>query len=160
MLYHIHGYRSTCSSGKALEAKKLGAECIEYTNEDIESGEVFNKIAKIKEEDIVIGSSLGGYLALCSKAKKKILLNPLMDASLLLLLGPYQKFVELSKKGENQPKFTDEIYTFLGKKDSVLAHDFKRFKQISKELYILDDDHNFRNRRQLLFKIISEIVAE
>ncbi len=159
-VYYIHGYKSSCKSGKAKLAQELGAECIEYGEEELVSGEIFDKLESIEEEDIVIGSSLGGYLALYSKARTKILLNPLMDPKQLLLLGPYNGFVNGAKAVDDILNDKIKIYSFLGKHDEVLAHDFKKFKEISREVYVLDDDHNFHNRRKLLFTILKELILE
>ncbi len=164
MLYYIHGYKSSCKSGKAVLAKELlKAECIEYSEADIVDGDaLFEKLENIEENDVVIGSSMGGYLALYSKARTKILLNPLMEPKLLLQLGPYNKFIKRALPVDQllNKKPSPTLYTFLAKNDEVLAHNFKMFKEISKELYILDDNHNFTHRRKLLFTILKEITDE
>ena len=160
MIYYIHGYKSNCQGEKVSIAKNiLNIECIEYTTKEIENNTVWDKLDKIQKEDSVIGSSMGGYLALVSKAKQKFLLNPLMDAKLLLLLGPYENFVNTSKNPEYQPKIKDmDIYTFLGKYDSVLAHDINMFYKISKELHIFNDGHNFKLEKYRVINIIRDIL--
>ena len=137
MMYYIHGYESNCETAKAGLAKSIGARCIHYTNDDLETGHVIDLISGIKSRDIVIGSSLGGLLAMYSKATTKILLNPLMNPDKMLELGNYSAFVDRAKKlnvNFSDPKF--KIYTFLGKNDRVLKHDIPMFYKLSKELFV------------------------
>jgi len=156
MLYYIHGYESNCETVKAMLAKSLGAKCIHYENDDIESGRIFKLISKIKNDDVVIGSSLGGFLALYSTASTKILLNPLINPEKMNELGDYSVFVDTAKKKNmNYSRYT--IYTFLGKNDKILKHDIPFFYNISKELFVLDDDHRFSKKRDFVFYMIEKI---
>ena len=157
MLYYIHGYQSNCETAKALLAKSLGAECIHYENKHIETGEVLDMISKIGKDDDVIGSSLGGLLAMYTPAKRKFLLNPLMNPDKMVKINrKYNAFVERAKKKKMQ--YT-EIYTFLGKNDKVLKHNIGMFYKISRELLILDDDHRFSKKRDFVFYYIERVLS-
>ena len=87
MIYYIHGYQSSPSSEKGkLFKEKLGAIPIKYRDckpEDLVIKECIGRIKSIISKDkkvILIGSSLGGYLAakvaFDIKIDKLILLNP------------------------------------------------------------------------------------
>ncbi len=88
MLYYIHGYQSDPNSTKGtLFKEKLNATAIQYRDcepEDLIIADCLKRISDvIKDEEnvVLIGSSLGGFLAAStainhSNIKKLILLNP------------------------------------------------------------------------------------
>jgi len=88
MLYYIHGYQSDPNSTKGtLFREKLNATAIQYRDckpEDLIIVDCLKRISDvIKDEEnvVLIGSSLGGFLAAStainhSQIKKLILLNP------------------------------------------------------------------------------------
>ena len=88
MLYYIHGYQSTPDGDKGtLFREKLNVKAIKYRDcnpEDLIIADCLKRISEVikKDENVVlIGSSLGGFLAastalMHSNVKKLILLNP------------------------------------------------------------------------------------
>ena len=158
-LYYIHGYESNCETAKSKLAISLGANCIHYTNRDLENGNIFELIKDIKDDDSVIGSSLGGFLSLYVPARRKFLLNPLIDPRKMLELGNYSVFVNTVLKRKIDYEHS-EIYSFIGKNDKVLNHDINFFYKISKELFVLDDDHRFTEKRDFVFYLIERILSD
>lgn len=157
-MYYIHGFRSNCNTTKSKLAAEIGATCIHYTDDHLKNGNVFDMLKSVRKEDIVIGSSLGGYLALSTHASIKFLLNPLLDASRLNRYGDFSRFVSLAK--EHPLDYNATIYTFIGKRDEVLDHDLEFFNRISKAVFVLDDDHRFSANKEFVFKVIRLIVSQ
>ncbi len=153
MIYYIHGFRSSCSSRKATAFDF--AKCIEYSEDDLNNGKVFEMISKINNEDIVIGSSLGGFLALTTDAHVKILLNPAISVDGLMRYGDFFEFVERAKKKEL--KF-NKSYAFISKNDEIIEHNIDYLMNKCKELYIIDDDHRFTKRFNVVLSAVKSII--
>ena len=152
MIYYIHGFRSSCKSRKAIAFSF--AKCIEYSEEDLNNGRVFDAVSIVSQNDIVIGSSLGGFLALTTPARVKILLNPALSVEGLMRYGDFSEFVKIA----NRELRFNKAYVFISKNDEIIKHDVNYLMSKSKELYILDDDHRFTKRFDTVLSTVKSII--
>jgi len=176
MLYYIHGYQSGPNSKKgSIFKKQFRASAIRYRScppEDLVISDCLDKIYKIIEMDsepILIGSSLGGFLAAKASLEKPfikeiILLNP-------ALIPPYfdiekikdmpQRILKDMKDEELfKNKINAKISIIIGRQDSVVPNKWSELfaeKQEAK-LYYLDDDHRFSQDIDKLIDTISKIL--
>lgn len=153
MIYYIHGFGSSCSSRKAIAFDF--AKCIEYSINDLNNGKIFEIINKINKEDIVIGSSLGGFLALTTDAYVKILLNPAISVDGLMNYGDFSNFINICKI--KSLKFTN-VFAFISRNDEIIKHDINYLMNKCKEIYIIDGDHRFTKRFNIVLSSIKSII--
>jgi len=176
MIYYIHGYLSSPDSTKgALFKQKLNARAIRYRDckpEELIIAECLKKIKKEIEKDdevILIGSSLGGFLAAKtalenSDIKQIILLNPAiiptnLDLSFFKEM-PKQILLDMQDKNLFQKKIKSEIYIIIGTKDELIPLKWTIEFAVSQETTIrfLNDDHSFTNNINQLPEIITNIL--
>lgn len=176
MLYYIHGYISSPESTKGtLFKEKLNAIAIKYRDcepEDLVISECLKRISSIIKQDdnvVLIGSSLGGFLAAKtaldhSNVKKLILINPALipptiDINTIQGL-PIDILSEMKDTNLFKKKIIAEIHIFVGIKDDVIPENWsiEFAKAQEAKIYFFHDDHSFLQNLEKLPKIISKIL--
>jgi predicted esterase YcpF (UPF0227 family) len=176
MLYYIHGYMSNPESVKGLLFKeKLKAVPIKYRYcepEDIVISDCLKEIKKVIEKDkevILIGSSLGGFLAAKTALENKnvkqiILLNPAIippyvDISKIQDM-PKQILLDMQDKNLFEKKIKTIIYIIVGTKDELIPVnwpiEFALFQNAT--IKFLSDDHSFTKNIRQLPEMIAKIL--
>ena len=176
MLYYLHGYQSDPFSEKGtLLRKTLQAVPITYRDgapEDIVISECLSRIYDVIKKDqqtVLIGSSLGGFLAAATalihpNVKQLILLNPAIippQTDLHTVQGmPYRILEEMMDPRLFEQKIPASITILRGTNDDVVPDDwivcFAKAQQATIQLY--NDDHRFSRNLQKLPAIISELL--
>jgi len=176
MLYYIHGYQSSPVGEKATLLKKtIQAIPITYREgpaEDLVISHCLDRIAKIIREDprvVLIGSSLGGFLAAStalahSNVSQLILLNPAIippDINLRTIKGmPLRILEEMREQRLFTEKIPASITILRGTQDDIVPDQwiicFAKTQNATIQLY--DDDHRFSKNLQRLPGIISELL--
>jgi predicted esterase YcpF (UPF0227 family) len=175
MLYYIHGYMSGPNSTKGTIFKeKLNAKPIKYRNcepEDLVISDCLSRIKKDIEDDkdaVLIGSSLGGFLAAKTALENKnvkqiILLNPAIippsfDISKIDDM-PQRILSDIQDESLFENKISSDIYILIGLKDDVVPIKWPLDFAMSQNSTIkfLDDDHRFTKNLQKLPQIIDKI---
>jgi len=176
MLYYIHGYLSDPNSAKGtLFRDKLGAKAIQYRDckpEDLIVSDCLERISKEIATDndaILIGSSLGGFLAAKTalennQVTKLILLNPSIippsvDISTLQGL-PSSILYEMKDEQLFEKKIDAEVTILRGIKDDVVPSqwvlEFAKAQEATVKFF--RDDHQFTRNLDKLPDIISNII--
>ena len=174
MIYYIHGYQSSPESEKGrLFKEKLGAIPVKYRDckpEDLVIKECIDRIKSIisKDKDIVlIGSSLGGYLAakvaLEIKINGLILLNPAIvppDASKKDIDLPKRILDEMKDERLFKTKLKSDIFILCATEDKVVPRDWILGFAMAQEAKVMfiKDDHRFSKNMKKLPDIISKII--
>ncbi len=171
-LFYIHGYQSSPDGDKAkLFKNELTAIPIKYR--DVEPEKlvisdclkcIYNEI-KNYEKVILIGSSLGGFLAAKTalenkNVKKLILLNPAIITPKTNLDNhkdvPKRILKDMVEKRLFKEKIDSEIIIIRGTNDDVVPDnwviDFAKFQEAT--VIFLKDDHRLSNNLKRLPKII------
>ena len=176
MLYYIHGYMSEPNSTKGtLFNKTLNAVAIKYRDcepEDLAISDCLLQIKKeIKNDDdaILIGSSLGGYLAAKTaldnkNVQKIILLNPAIIPPSVDITKikdiPQSILADMQDKRLFEEKIDADIFILAGKQDDVVPTDwvldFAKAQQTN--IRFFDDDHSFSFNMEKLPDIIESIL--
>ena len=176
MLYYLHGYQSDPFSEKGtLLRKTLQAVPIKYRDgapEDLVISECLSRIYDVIKKDqqtVLIGSSLGGFLAAATalihpNVKQLILLNPAIippQTDLHTVQGmPYRILEEMIDSRLFEQKIPASITILRGTHDDVVPDDwvicFAKAQQATIQLY--NDDHRFSRNLQKLPAIISELL--
>jgi predicted esterase YcpF (UPF0227 family) len=176
MLYYLHGYQSDPFSEKGtLLRKMLQAVPIKYRDgapEDLVISECLSRIYDVIKKDqqtVLIGSSLGGFLAAATalihpNVKQLILLNPAIippQTDLHTVQGmPYRILEEMMDSRLFEQKIPASITILRGTHDDVVPDDwvicFAKAQQATIQLY--NDDHRFSRNLQKLPAIISELL--
>ncbi len=176
MLYYIHGYMSNPKSTKGLLFKeKLNAISIKYRDckpEEIVISDCLKKINNEIEKDkdaILIGSSLGGFLAAKTALKNKnvkqiILLNPAIippyvDISKIKDM-PNQILLDMQDVNLFKKKINSYIYILVGTKDDLIPSSWPIEFALTQNATIqfLNDDHSFTKNINRLPEIITKIL--
>jgi predicted esterase YcpF (UPF0227 family) len=175
-LYYIHGYLSSPDSTKGTLLKKtLNVIPIKYRDcppEKLKISECLENIKKVIENDseaILIGSSLGGYLAaktaqMNNNVKKLILLNPAIippDYDITKIKDMPQKILQNIQDPELfNLKISADITILIGKQDDVIPSSWpiKFGKKHKAWIEFYEDDHSFSKYLEKLPKIIQEII--
>ncbi len=175
-LFYIHGYLSSPESTKGiLFKKKLNATPIRYRTcmpEDIVISECLENIEKeIKNNSnvVLIGSSLGGFLAaktaqLNPNIKQVILLNPAIippDYDTTKIKDMAQSIVrDLKDLKLFNTKIKADITILLGTKDNMVPNswsiEFAKFQEATIKFFY--DDHIFTNNIDKLPDIIKKLI--
>jgi predicted esterase YcpF (UPF0227 family) len=176
MLYYIHGYESNPNGTKGILFKqKLGAIPIKYRDckpEEIVILDCLDKIfdvIKNDEETIIIGSSLGGFLAakialLNKNVKKLILLNPAILPPWIDIKKiegmPIRILQDVFDKRLLDEKISAPINIFVGTDDEVVPTEWvlEFAKAQEATVKFLHDDHRFTKNMQELPIFISDIL--
>lgn len=179
MLYYIHGYRSSPDGDKGrLFGNALNAKAIKYRDcepDELVISDCLERIANEIKDDkdvILIGSSLGGFLAAStaidhSNVKKLILLNPTVippsaNVSNDLPDVPTRIIDEMRDERLFENKIDAEITILMGTEDDVIPLEWilKFAKAQEATIRLLKDDHRFTYNLRRLPDIISEILKE
>jgi predicted esterase YcpF (UPF0227 family) len=178
MLYYLHGYQSSPLSEKGTLLKEtLHAIPIPYRNgapEDLVISECLSRISDVIKKDqqvVLIGSSLGGFLAAAtalshSNVKQLILLNPAIippRTDLHTVQGmPTRILEEMMDPRLFEQRIPASIIILRGTHDDVVPDDwviyFAKAHQATIQLY--NDDHRFSKNLQKLPVIISELLQK
>jgi len=176
MLYYIHGYESSPDGAKGIIFKeKLNAKAIKYRDckpEDIGISNCLRRIAEEIKHDkyaVLIGSSLGGFLAVKtalekSNVKKIILLNPAVippsiDISTIKNM-PMSILTDMKDNRLFNEKVDAEIFIFSGTEDEIVPPnwvlEFARAQEAT--VRFLHDDHRFTSNIDRLPGLITELL--
>lgn len=178
MLYYIHGYLSSPEGTKgALLKEKLNVKPIKYRDckpEDLVIADCLNHIydeIKNDGEVVLIGSSLGGFLAAKTAFKqtnvrKLILLNPAIippQVDIDTIQGmPRRILADMKDNLLFERKLDAEIYMLLGTEDEIVPHfwsiEFAKAQEANVKFY--HDDHRFANNINNLPDIIASIMDQ
>lgn len=176
MLYYLHGYQSNPFSEKGILLREaLQVVPITYRDgapEDLVISECLIRIYEVIKKDqqvVLIGSSLGGFLAAATalnhpNVKQLILLNPAIippQTDLHTVLGiPYRILKEMIDPRLFEQKIPASITILRGTRDNVVPDDwvicFAKSQQAKIQLY--NDDHRFSRNLQKLPVIISALL--
>jgi predicted esterase YcpF (UPF0227 family) len=178
MLYYIHGYQSSPDGEKAALLKAtLHAIPIAYREsapEELVISECLSRISDVIANDqqvILIGSSLGGFLAAStalthSTVKQLILLNPAIippEIDLDTIEGmPLRILQEMRDPRLFQQKIKATITILRGTLDDIVPDEwiltFAQAQNATIGLY--NDDHRFSKNMSRLPEIISELIQQ
>ena len=175
MIYYIHGYLSSPDSTKgALFKKTLNAKPIKYRDCPPEKLVISDCLKRISEEIqndenvILIGSSLGGFLAaktsLTHSVKKLILLNPAIipaDYDILQIKDMPQEILrDMQDEKLFSQKIKSEINVFIGTQDEVVSNNWpiKFAKAQEAKIQFLHDDHSFTAYINQLSDFIKNVI--
>jgi len=176
MLYYIHGFLSDPNSTKGILFKeKLNAKAIRYRDckpEDLVISECLNLIKKEIEKDenaILIGSSLGGFLAAKTalknpNVKQIILLNPAIIPSsvdISKIQGmPQRILTDIQDISLFKEKISSGIFILIGVKDDLipLKWPIEFAKAQEATIRFFNDDHSFSKNLNQLPNIIDNIL--
>ena len=177
MLYYIHGYMSAPDSTKGtLFKQKLSAKPIKYRDcepEDLVISECLSEIKKeIKndEDAVLIGSSLGGFLAAKTaleneNVKQIILLNPAiipLSVDITKIDGMPQSILsDIQDESLFKNKISSDIYILIGLQDDVVPIKWPLEFAMSQNSTIkfFEDDHSFSKNLEKLPQIIKKILS-
>jgi len=177
MLYYIHGYMSSPNSTKGtLFKKKLNAKPIRYRDcepEDLVISDCLSRIKKEIENDedaVLIGSSLGGYLAAKTALENKnvkqiILLNPAiipLSVNISKINGMPQSILsDIQDESLFKNKISSDIYILIGLQDDVVPIKWPLEFAMSQNstLKFFEDDHSFTKNLQKLPQIINKFLS-
>ncbi len=178
MLYYIHGYQSSPLSTKGtLFKEKLNAKAIQYRDckpEDLIISDCLERIKKEIENDdnpILIGSSLGGFLAAKtalenSDIKQIILLNPAIippSVDMNTVHGmPKRILLEMKDDALFEDNIDANVFILFGTEDDVVPSFWVLEFAMSQEATIkfMHDDHSFTHNLVKLPNIINEIIKK
>ena len=175
MLYYIHGYQSDPTSTKGtLFNKTLHAKAIKYRDgkpEDLLIADCLRRIADVIKDDnevVLIGSSLGGFLAaktaLSHPVKHLILLNPAIIPTTVDITKiqdmPQRILFDMKDDNLFEKKMASEITILRGTKDDVVPDEwvlaFAKAQEATIRLF--NDDHSFTHHMTQLPEIIAKII--
>ena len=178
MLYYIHGYLSEPNSTKGILFKdKLNAKPIKYRDckpENLIISDCLERIKKeIKNDEnvVLIGSSLGGFLAAKtaqhnSNVKKIILLNPAIippsyDITKIQDI-PQSILRDMQDKSLFDEKIKSKIFIIRGSEDDLVPDfwilEFAKAQEAT--IMLLNDDHSLTKNIQKLPDIIRNIIDQ
>ncbi|HEC81920.1 MAG TPA: hypothetical protein ENI42_05815 [Thermoplasmatales archaeon] len=177
MLYYIHGYQSNPNSRKGtLFKEKLGAVAVKYRDckpEELRIKDCLNRIKKtIKNDDniVLIGSSLGGFLAAetaydIHTVKHIILLNPAVlpyNIPTSQVDLPPRIIEEMRDKRLFEQKIPAKVTILMATDDEVIPKEWIINFAMAQEATIifLHDDHRFTKNMDHLPDIIHGIIKQ
>jgi len=176
MLYYIHGYLSEPNSTKGVLFKeKLNAKAIKYRDCEPEDIVISDCLARIKKEIkndenvVLIGSSLGGFLAAKTALENKnvkqiILLNPAIippSVDITKIQGMPQRILsDMQDSALFIEKISSNIFIFIGINDDLIPLRWPIEFASSQEATIkfFNDDHSFTKNLKQLPQIIDSIL--
>lgn len=176
MLYYIHGYQSTPDGEKGtLFKEKLDAKAIKYRDcepENLIIADCLKRISdaiKNDENVVLIGSSLGGFLAAStainhSNVKKLILLNPAIIPPSTNLDShqsvPRNILEDMIDARLFEKRLDAEITILRGTEDEIIPNswivEFATTQEATVKFF--HDDHRFSHILTKLPAIISDIL--
>ena len=175
MIYYIHGYLSEPNSTKGtLFKEKLGVKPIKYRDcppEELIISDCINNIKKEIGNDenvVLIGSSLGGFLAaetaLIHPVKKLILLNPAIipiSIDIKKIQGMPQEILKDMQDPKLFEKMNSEIYVLIGTEDDVVPNNWpiEFAKAQEATIHFLKEDHSFSKDLNKLTDVIKQLIS-
>ena len=176
MLYYIHGYQSTPDGEKGtLFKEKLDAKAIKYRDcepENLIIADCLKRISDVIKNDenvVLIGSSLGGFLAAStainhSNVKKLILLNPAIIPPSTNLDShqsvPRNILEDMIDARLFEKRLDAEITILRGTEDEIIPNswivEFATTQEATVKFF--HDDHRFSRILTKLPVIISDIL--
>jgi len=178
MLYYLHGYQSSPNGEKATLLKDtiqvIPISYRESSPEKLIISECLSRISKVIANDkqvVLIGSSLGGFLAASTalthpNVKQLILLNPAIippETDLATIEGiPLRILQEMRDPRLFQQKIPATITILRGTLDDVVPDEwilsFAQAQNATIQLY--NDDHRFSKNLHRLPTIVSELIQK
>jgi predicted esterase YcpF (UPF0227 family) len=175
MLYYIHGYLSSPDGDKAtLFTDQLQAKAIKYRDVPPEKLVIADCLTQIQkeisddEQAILIGSSLGGFLAAktahLKSIAKLILINPAIipptvDISTIDDM-PHRILKDMQDETLFLKKISSDITILVGTNDDLVPNDwsieFAKAQQATIQFF--RDDHRFSNHLHQLPSIIKHLI--
>ncbi len=175
MLYYIHGYLSSPDGDKGtLFSKQLQAKAIKYRDVPPENLVIADCLTRIQEEinddeqAVLIGSSLGGFLAAktaqLSSIAKLILINPAIIPPTVDLSTiddmPDRILQDMQDEALFLSRISADIDILVGTNDDLVPNEwsveFAKAQQAKIQFY--RDDHRFSNHLSQLPRIIKELL--
>lgn len=164
-ILYIHGFGSDANSSTAKEISKgLGANhkvmthsfnnSYELVDTMIENIEVARKLIKDNNIDLVVGTSMGAFIAINCHDITKVINNPCMLPSEQLKLRAVpeitdtelEKYKELESSLIISPFDKDNTYGLFGMNDELFSYiDLFKKKYNPKNIYTMDDRHQISN---------------
>jgi len=178
MLYYIHGYQSSPDGNKGtLLKERLNVKAIKYRDckpENLVISDCLKRISNVIKNDenvVLIGSSLGGFLAASTaidrlNIKKIILLNPAIippSTNLDIIQGmPMNILRDIVDRRLFEKKISADITILRGTEDDMVPDEWvlEFAKAQEATLIFYHDDHVFSKNLAKLPSIISEIVKK
>lgn len=158
-ILYIHGYGSSGSTGRTLE-KLLNGYCkVHHFSIPVNPDDAFIKINKYlgnhPEISLIVGSSLGGFIASRFNGYLKLLINPCMHPSIELpKLGCDTEISDIYYKYEDYD-FLDleeklSTYLMFGTKDELFSYKSECEKYyIKKNISSMEDITHHLNEKEL-----------
>jgi len=163
------------STKGTLFKEKLNAKAIKYRDCEPEDLVISNCLARIKkeikndEDAVLIGSSLGGFLAAKTaleneNVKQLILLNPAiipLSVDITKINGmPQSILFDIQDKSLFENKISSDIYILIGLQDDVVPIKWSLEFAMTQNSTIkfLDDDHSFTKNINKLPQIVDKIL--
>lgn len=158
---YIHGYGSNANSTTGKTIKDLSTfevHTITYNPEEpkkaIKSIKDYVQKNKI---DVIIGSSLGGFMTTYCFGKHRIVINPCLKPSIELPKIGYTGPVDEYKELENNLKIDNTCYGCFAKGDELLGTKYKKeFEKYFINTCFIPGKH--RASKEALELIINEII--
>lgn len=163
---YVHGYNSNANSTTSKLIRELSdfeVHTITYNPEHpIEAIKDIRNYCKKYKIDLIIGSSLGGFLTMNCFGYKRIVINPCFKPSIELPKIGYKGSISEYEELENE--LTDNVdqddwdscYGFFAKNDELLGLKYKsEFDKIFKHSNFIPGGH--RATKEALIQIIEEI---
>jgi len=174
-MYFIHGYMSSPDGAKGtLLKEEIGVIPLKYRDcepEDLVIADCLDEIKKEISNDknpIIIGSSLGGFLAakyaLDHHVSTLILLNPAimpLDVDIKQIKDMPQSILQDMREGRLFSENIDSrIIIFIGTDDSVVPNmwgiDFAKIQEA--EVQFFHDDHRFSTYIDIIPEVIKDLL--
>ncbi|MBU0496400.1 MAG: alpha/beta hydrolase [Candidatus Thermoplasmatota archaeon] len=177
-IYYIHGYQSSpCSTKAQVFQKKLCAHAIQYRDvppEQLVISDCLKRIHKIIQFDqnvILIGSSLGGFLAAMTalthrNVQQLFLLNP-------AIMPPGTDITKISSMPQRILKdmyesllfsqnIDADIFIFRGSNDEIVADPWvlEFAKAQEAVIFFIKDDHRFTKYLARVTELISHYLQK
>lgn len=175
-ILYVHGYNGSANGNTFQLLKhlaKLTADDIEVVSVDYnqyDCDEAHDQIMKkFREEhaDILVGSSLGGFLVMtCTEVKHRVVFNPCLNPAYELpKLGMPVEYANSYKDWVKKATNTNEttVYGIFTKQDEVLGDKYKRkFEQIFNTASIsIDGGHKMNeNGACIIMQICNRIIRK
>ena len=163
---YVHGYNSNANSTTSKLIRELSdfeVHTITYNPEHpIEAIKDIRNYCKKYKIDLIIGSSLGGFLTMNCFGYKRIVINPCFKPSIELPKIGYKGSISEYEELENElidnvdQDDWDSCYGFFAKNDELLGLKYKNeFDKILKHSNFIPGGH--RETKEALMQIIEDI---
>lgn len=175
MLYYVHGYLSSPDGDKAtLFTDQLQAKAIKYRDVPPEKLVIADCLTQIQkkisddEQAMLIGSSLGGFLAAKTAQLKSIIklilinpaiIPPTVDISTIDDM-PHRILKDMQDETLFLKKISSDITILVGTNDDLVPNDWsiEFAKAQGATIQFFRDDHRFSNHIHQLPSIIKHLI--